>query len=150
MKKNFFVCFFIILIAAAVFAQDEKTYPPQAIINAAYMGDVEMVKKILETHPDPDVRSESGHTALHVAIFKSNLEVIKLLLDYGFDVNAVVPSNGYTPLHFTVWLNKPDAVRLLVLYKANLDIKDNAGQTPLQKAQKEGKRDLAIALMRKY
>jgi ankyrin repeat protein len=136
-----------LFLAPGVFSQEG--YPAAAIINAAYKGDVEMVKKILATNPDPDVRNKFGATALHEAIWASNLEVIKLLLDYGFDVNAVVPSNGYTPLHYAVWLNKPDAVRLLIQYKADRNIKDKKNQTPLEKASKEGKRDLILALSRK-
>lgn len=108
-----------------------------------------MVKKILATNPDPDVRNGFGATALHEAIWQSNLKVIELLLDYGFDVNAVVASNGYTPLHYAVWLNKPEAVRLLVQYKADKNIKDKQGLTPLEKARKEGKRDLILVLSRK-
>jgi ankyrin repeat protein len=136
-----------LFLVSGVFSQDE--YPATAIINAAYKGDVEMVKKILAAKPDPDVRNQFGATALHEAIWVSNLEVIKLLLDYGFDVNAVVPSNGYTPLHYAVWLNKPDAVILLIQHKADRNIKDKKNQTPLEKASKEGKRDLILALSRK-
>ncbi|WP_043923239.1 ankyrin repeat domain-containing protein [Leadbettera azotonutricia] len=129
-----------------VFAQD---FPPTAILNAAYKGDVEMVRLILATKPDPDVRDHFGASAVHEAIFESNLEVIQLLLDSGFDVNAQVASNGYTPLHYAVWLNKPDAVKLLLSYNADKTIKDKKGFTPLEKATKEGKRDLVIALSRK-
>jgi hypothetical protein len=150
MKRYFLVILllFFFLAPGRFFAQ-EREYPPVAIINAAYRGDPEMVKKILATNPDPDVRNGFGATALHEAIWLSSLEVIKLLLDYGFDVNAVVASNGYTPLHYTVWLNKPEAVRLLVQYKADKNIKDKQGLTPLEKARKEGKRDLILALSRK-
>jgi ankyrin repeat protein len=129
----------------SVFAQD---FPPTAILNAAYKGDVEMVKLILATKPDPDIRDNFGATAVHEAIFESNLEVIQLLLDNGFDVNAQIPSNGYTPLHYAVWLNKPESVKLLLSYSADKSIKDKKGFTPLEKATKEGKRDLVIALSR--
>jgi ankyrin repeat protein len=108
-----------------------------------------MVRLVLAAKPDPDVRDNFGATALHEAIFESNLEVIQLLLDNGFDVNAQVPSNGYTPLHYAVWLNKPEAVKLLLSYNADKSIKDKKGFTPLEKATKEGKRDLVIALSRK-
>jgi ankyrin repeat protein len=145
---NFLVPVLFLLLVSGIFAQEEH-YPPTAIISAAYKGDVETVKKILVTKPDPNVRDEFGATALHEAIWVSNLEVIKLLLDYGFDVNAVVPSNGYTPLHYAVWLNRPEAVRLLLQYKADKNIKDKKNQTPLEKASKEGKRDLILALSRK-
>jgi ankyrin repeat protein len=108
-----------------------------------------MVKRILATGPDPDVRDAFGGTALHDAIFQQNLEVIKLLLDYGFDVNATVPSNGYTPLHYCVWTNNLAAVRLLLAYKADKTIKAKDGLTPTEKATKDGKREFVLAFARK-
>jgi ankyrin repeat protein len=130
-------------------AQTSEEIPPKAIIIAAYKGDVDMVRVLLAARPDPDVRDDFGATALHEAIFSSNPEIIRLLLDYGFDVNAQVPLNGYTPLHYAVWLNRPEVVKILLAYKADKTIKDKKGQTPLEKASKEGKRELIIALTRK-
>jgi ankyrin repeat protein len=126
----------------------EAGYPPHAIINAAYKGDVEMVKKILATGPDPDVRDAFGGTALHNAVFQNNLEVIRLLLDYGFDINSTVPSNGYTPLHYCVWANNIPALKLLLAYRADKTIKARDGLTPLEKAVKDGKRECILALSR--
>jgi ankyrin repeat protein len=153
----FFLVFVLSVLTIPAYSQDENNnektaltegYPPNAIINAAYKGDIEMVKKILATRPDPDVRDAFGGTALHDAIFQNNLEVIKLLLDYGFDINAVVPSNGYTPLHYCVWAGNLPALRLLLIYQADKTIKAKDGLTPLEKATKDGKREFILALMR--
>jgi ankyrin repeat protein len=159
MRKSF-CCFFAVfsfVSAILVYPQDKKdntealsatVYPPNAIINAAYKGDIEMVKKILATKPDPNVRDAFGGTALHDAIFQPNLEVIILLLDYGFDINATVPSNGYTPLHYCVWANNLPALKLLLAYGADKTIKAKDGLTPLEKATKDGKRECILALSR--
>jgi ankyrin repeat protein len=156
MRKQFY-CFFLFALLVLVIPacpQDEEeaapaaTYPPRAIINAAYRGDVEMVKKILATRPDPDVRDDLGGTALHDAVFQDNLEVIRLLLDYGFDINATVPSSGYTPLHYCVWAGNLPALNLLLRYKADRTIKAKDGLTPLEKATRDGKREFILALMR--
>jgi ankyrin repeat protein len=160
MGKQF--CFFGVFVLFALtipaYSQDEKednertalteAYPPHAIINAAYKGDVEMVKKILATKPDTNVRDAFGGTALHDAIFQNNLEVIKLLLDYGFDINATVPSNGYTALHYCVWTGNLPALQLLLAYQADRTIKSKDGLTPLEKATKDGKREFILALSR--
>ncbi|MDR0313624.1 MAG: ankyrin repeat domain-containing protein [Treponema sp.] len=147
-----FVAFFI--LPSLVLAQEEQEvpqYPPQAIINAAYMGDVEMVRFLLSIPHDKDYRDALGGTALHVAIFsnsRNNLEVIRLLLDNGFDINAISKYNGYTPLHYCVWINNLDAARLLVSYHADRNIRDNNGLTPQEKASREGKRDMLLILAR--
>jgi hypothetical protein len=148
MKRNYFLILICLAGFNGLFSQEE-TFPPSAIINAAYAGDVGMVKVILATKPNPDVRDSFGATALHEAIFKADLEVITLLLDYGFDVNAVVPFLGYTPLHYAVWLNKPTVVPVLLKYKADKSIKNRDGQTPLEMATKQGRREMIIALSRK-
>ena len=137
---------------AAVFPQEAErpVYPPQAILNAAYMGDIEMMKLILATNPDNDVRDALGGTALHIAVFKNNLEAIKLLLDNGFDINAVAPSTGYTPLHYCVWFNNPTAARFLLSCNADRSIKDKNGMTPLEKATKEAKRDMILVLAARH
>ena len=149
MKRFLFLAFFP-FFPALIFPQEagEVVYPPAAILNAAYMGDIEMMKLILGTQHDKDIRDSMGGTALHIAIFSENLEVIKLLLDHGFDINAVVPSNGYTPLHYCVWFNKANAARYLIACNADRSIKDNNGMTPLEKAMKEGKREMIMALSR--
>ena len=133
----------------ATYETEEVVYPPNAILNAAYMGDIEMMKRILATNPDKDVRDAMGGTALHVAIFKSNFEAMKLLLENGFDINATVSSNGFTPLHYCVWFNNVDAARFLLLCNADRNIKDSDGLTPLEKAAKESKRDMMLVLSRR-
>jgi ankyrin repeat protein len=150
------LCVFVLFVSAIpAYSQDEKNnvealpataYPPHAIINAAYKGDTEMIKKILAVRPDPNARDAFGGTALHDAIFQNNLEVIRLLLDYGFDINATVPSNGYTPLHYCVWASNLPALKLLLAYKADRTIKAKDGLTPLEKAVKAGKREFILAL----
>ena len=32
-------------------------------------------------------------------VFQKKMEIVRLLIEYKFDVNAVGPQNGYTPLH---------------------------------------------------
>lgn len=124
-------------------------YAKDALNKAAYDGDEELVKKIIATKPDPDARDSSGGTALHAAMFQKNIKIVKLLLDYGLDVNAIGPKNGYTPLHDAVWGNNPEAAKLLMERGAKTDIKNKEGQTPLEKAQSEGKAALVKVLQGK-
>ncbi|OHD13033.1 MAG: hypothetical protein A2086_07505 [Spirochaetes bacterium GWD1_27_9] len=109
---------------------------------AAYNGDMELVKKILKTKVNPDERDSFGGTALHAAMFQKNIEIIILLIDNGFDVNAIGTSNGYTPLHDAVWANNLEAVKILVSSGAKTDIKGKDGLTPYEKAVKDGKKEI--------
>ena len=153
-KKSYLLALlslFIIISVTAASDEDPKTlivYPPQAIFNASYAGDEETVRDILVSGTDKNLRNSFGDTALHVAIFQENLTIVKLLLDYGFDPNAVAISNGNTPLHNAVASNNVAAARLLLQYGANKNIRARNGQTPLDKARKEEKQDMVRLLYR--
>ena len=147
------VLFVVCLLFARFFAvsqdaPDVPVYPPQAIIVASYCGDDFMVSEILCTDVDKDVRDALGATALHAAMYQSNLKVVKLLLDYGFDPNARDTAHGYTPLHLAVIANNPAAAQLLMQYKADTSIKDLDGLTPLAKAREGEKRAMVSVLSR--
>jgi len=119
------------------------------------MGDTELGKEILETESDWDVRDSLGGTALHVAVLSNNLDIIRILLEYGFDINAVIPADGYeplrgyTPLHYCVWTNNVNAASILLQFNADKNIKAADGMTPVEKATKEGKRDMLILFARR-
>ena len=144
--KSFLPLFCIMCVFISGAAAQEAHYPAYAVMNAAYVGDVETLRLILETDFDIDYRDLLGGTALHVAIFQHNMEVIRMLLESGFDVNAISAYNGFTPLHYCVWTNNIDAARLLVEYHADRTIKSNNGQTAQEKAAREGKRDILLVL----
>jgi len=152
-KYCFFFLFVLVIMVFAVAQEDEEEeelvpYPPNAILVAAYMGRVELVKDILAAGVDKDYRSASGSTALHMAMLQRNPALIKLLLDYGFDPNAKDTKDGYTPLHIAVGSNNAEAIRLLLQYRADKNIRSSSGLTPLEKARREEKTDLVRLLYR--
>jgi len=149
--------FFLLFFAIASFGvaqeneEDEDElieYPPNAILVASYMGNMDLVRNILDAGVDTDYRSVSGATALHMAMLQRNPALIKLLLDYGFNPNAKDTKDGYTPLHMAVVSNNADAIRLLLQYKADRNIRSLAGLTPLEKARREDKTELVRLLQR--
>jgi ankyrin repeat protein len=73
-----------------------------------------------------DVRNESGHTPLHVAANKENVEVVQALLDRGADINARDKVGNY-PL---ILLNDtPEIARLLLAAGANPNADWGEGRT---------------------
>jgi ankyrin repeat protein len=123
-------------------------FPPRAVIIAAYRGDEKMVREILAAGPDTDIRDALGATALHAAMYQSNLTVVKLLLDHGFDPNAQDTRHGHTPLHIAVIANNTAAARLLIQYQADRNIRNMDRHTPLEKARIEGKTEMVRVLVR--
>ena len=149
-KKRFFTLLFLIGTVLFIHPDEEgettPSYPPQAILVASYMGNEKLVLEILEAGADRDVRDSLGATALHIAIFQHKLSIVKILLEHGFDPNAKTTKTGSTPLHHAVAVNNPAAAKLLLQYGADLRIRNNEGQTPLEKAKKEGKAALVNIL----
>jgi ankyrin repeat protein len=67
------------------------------------------------------------------ASFASNpdVDVIRLLIDAGADVNAVVDNCGSTLLISASCKSNPDVVRLLIDAGANVNLKDRDGKNAL-------------------
>jgi uncharacterized protein len=141
LKKVVLICALAVssLLPAIAFADD-------SLHKAAHSGDIESVRKILKTKVNPDARDSFGGTALHAAMFQKNLEIVTLLINYGINVNAQGPRNGYTPLHDAVWANNPEAAKILLANGAKTDIKGKEGLTPYEKAVKENKKEMAELL----
>ena len=147
-EKKFFLALLVFAssVSLCIAQESEEALPPQAIIVASYRGDDVMVRELLKVGVDKDVRDALGATALHASMFQSNLAVVKLLLDYGFDPNARATKNGNTPLHYAVASNNLGAAQLLLQYHANKNIRNLEGLTPLEKARREEK-DAMIKLL---
>ncbi|XP_078405071.1 protein phosphatase 1 regulatory subunit 12A-like isoform X2 [Cetorhinus maximus] len=76
-----------------------------------------------------DIRHpKTGATALHVAAAKGYLEVMKLLIQAGSDVNSL-DNDGWTPLHAASHWGKEEVCRLLVENLCNMQAINKVGQT---------------------
>ncbi|XP_050963513.1 protein phosphatase 1 regulatory subunit 12A isoform X1 [Labeo rohita] len=84
-----------------------------------------------------DVRhAKSGGTALHVAAAKGYTEVLKLLIQAGYDVN-IKDYDGWTPLHAAAHWGKEEACRILVEHLCDMDIVNKVGQTAFDVADED-------------
>ncbi|KAK2892666.1 hypothetical protein Q8A67_012654 [Cirrhinus molitorella] len=84
-----------------------------------------------------DVRhAKSGGTALHVAAAKGYAEVLKLLIQAGYDVN-IKDYDGWTPLHAAAHWGKEEACRILVEHLCDMDLINKVGQTAFDVADED-------------
>ncbi|XP_045928011.1 protein phosphatase 1 regulatory subunit 12A isoform X3 [Micropterus dolomieu] len=84
-----------------------------------------------------DVRhAKSGGTSLHVAAAKGYAEVLKLLIQAGYDVN-IKDYDGWTPLHAAAHWGKEEACRILVENLCDMDLINKMGQTALDVADED-------------
>jgi len=71
-----------------------------------------------------------GDAPLHRATNSTFIELIKLLIEKGADINAQ-NNEGWSPLHNAVNNRIIDAVKVLIKHGANVNAKDGMGLTPL-------------------
>ena len=142
---------------------DEKTIL-QTVVEA---GRFDFAKELLRVPAcDPNRPNKlSKKVALHLAVEKGSLELTKLLLDCGADINAKM-QNGNTALHIAAqrsaanWakseekyqmiLNMREIVRLLLSYdNINFDMENIHEMTPIFFAAEKGTEDVVKLLLDK-
>jgi uncharacterized protein len=122
------------------------------LLRAAKAGDAPAISLLLAHHALPDLGNNLDITPLMAAAgvgtsgvdtrgkYKTQAEAsaaIKLLVQGGADVNAT-DTRGLTALHGAAQLGFDDVIRTLAAEKAQLDVKDKRGVTPLDMAMGKG------------
>ncbi len=104
------------------------------LVGAAIDGDLGKLQRLLEGGTDPNCPLVHGSALAHAA-GKGNIEVIKMLLDWGADIEG---GTGLSPLTCAAYKGHNEVVQLLIDHGA--DIEANVGQvgTALFQAAEEG------------
>jgi ankyrin repeat protein len=91
----------------------DETFETLPIHDAASAGDLEAVKKQIESNPEIiNLRNNNG-TPLHLAACYGHKDVVIYLLSQGADVNAKGTVMGYTPLRFALEWHKDEIAEVL-------------------------------------
>ncbi|KAM9154462.1 NF-kappa-B inhibitor epsilon [Pangshura tecta] len=92
---------------------------------------------------DLQLQNWQGLACLHISTLKGNLQLMKLLLRSGADINVQDGTSGKTPLHLAVESRDREAVQYLLSKGAHVDALMYNGCTPLHLAV--GRKDAAMA-----
>jgi hypothetical protein len=91
----------------------------------------------------------SGYSPLHHAAIRGHIEIARLLLQNGAEVN-VRSNHGYTPLHSAARNGHVDILHLLVENGANLEAQENTGWRALHSAAYRGNLSFIQELISRY
>ena len=103
-----------------------------ALVMAAYNGDLDSVRKLLDRKVD--INGQSKVTPLIAAVDGDRLEVVSLLLQRGANPNVRAEFNGQVALHFAAKKGNLAVVSLLLEKGAEPNVQDPSRQTPLWSA----------------
>jgi len=123
------------------------------LYNAILGRDTELVKDLLDNGVDVNTVYNDECTPLLIATYNGDIHCIKLLLEYGADVNQVNKFDGETPLLITLKYNNSnyfeiimyvgtykrkkrpedyiERIKLLLEYGADVNKENNDGETPI-------------------
>jgi ankyrin repeat protein len=91
-----------------------------ALVYAAWAGEVEVVRRLLQSGARANSRDKNGATAVYVATSRNHSEVIEVLLEAGADPN-LSGEGRETPLWLAVFNGAIEAVKVLARNGANLE-----------------------------
>jgi ankyrin repeat protein len=154
--------FLFVLIAQMLVFGCGKQEPAVRIWDAAAQGNIEAISQYLDAGGDINETfvlpgtPGSGGTPLHIAVLTDQMEVARLLLEKGANINAkAVDEAGGTPLYWAAEIGRLDIAKMLVEAGADVNAIANNGLTPLDAAiylrpelekEKEAKREIAYFL----
>jgi len=107
---------------------------PSATLKADSSGDSDMATLLIEAGADLNTTDNSERTPLINAITSHKVNVAKLLIEKGCNVNQAMANGdnqGFTPLHVAVGHGQVEIIKMLVSKGAKLNSQTKDGSTPL-------------------
>ena len=117
-------------------------------LHTAVMSDSESVctrvllENAVQAEVEVDEEKDTGECALAVAARLGNVACTATLLGFGASVDKIDTLNGWTPLHYACFHDKPAVVRLLLQAGADASRLDKYGKAPLHMAAFNGSVDV--------
>lgn len=136
----------ILLKGADNDALDNDGWSPLYV--AVYHNRAEVVEALLAAGVDASLRcGRYGNSPLHLATERGYLEILKILIDPGAEVDAT-SRDGRTALHRPAFFNNAEAIGMLVEAGSNIEAENKSGCRPLHDAAPSLRLEATPALLR--
>ncbi|XP_067866484.1 inversin isoform X2 [Heterodontus francisci] len=119
-----------------------------AFMWAAGKGSDDVLRTMLRVKSDIDINmaDKYGGTALHAAVLSGHVSTVKLLLEYGAQVDAMDVMK-HTPLFRACEMGHKEVIQTLIKGGARVDLTDQDGHSPLHWAALGGNADVCQILI---
>ena len=107
-----------------------------------YRCDYEIIDILVESGADLNDFNEDGVSILDYAIMYNRIDLVKKVLEEGFDVNKTYRPSRFTPLMGAVCYGRGEIARMLLKMGANKEARDTKGLTALDFAKKTHKKSM--------
>ncbi|XP_035380821.1 transient receptor potential cation channel, subfamily N, member 1 [Electrophorus electricus] len=122
------------------------------LLLAVEAGNVGIVKELLSSQSEPQLQAQRagvGDTALHVCCRRKDVEIAKVLVEFGANLDFQ-NGEGQTPLHIASWEGDETMLKLFYQNKANPNIVDKMDRSPLHIAAERGHTNVVEILTEKF
>jgi cytohesin len=110
---------------------------------------VEVAELLLKHGADPNARDKDGKTPLHYAVAHRHSDAVKLLLEYGAEVDEeLAEALRLTPLHLAASRGSVEEVERLLSRDGDPNARDVFGRTPLHYAAARNRKAVAELLLK--
>jgi ankyrin repeat protein len=115
---------------------------------AADLGQLDVVKLLLEKGADLEAKTQWGGTPLYVTAFRGQLEVAKYLVSKGADIN-IVTTDGWTPLTKCAELGHIQLAKFFINQGVDIWQKTQYGATAMERAV-QTEQQAMVSFLRPY
>lgn len=118
---------------------NDPWYTSNYMSYALRFSDKDMVTLLLEHGANPNLTNWLGVSYLHVLALQGNIELAKLLIDFGADLNVIDNEHSTTPLGWAAKYGKKEMVAFLLGQGAKRDLTGMPDwATPMEWAKRRG------------
>ena len=137
-----------ILIAEGAYVDEKNQHGWTPLQSAIFNDSGKVAKLLIKNGANIHAVDENGIAFLHMAVKHNSRKVAGLLISKGADIEGQGGGEGLTPLHFAALFGSMEVADLLIARGGNLEAETYSGETPLDIAKREGKRDVIAVLER--
>jgi len=118
------------------------------LIDAAALGELNMIKYLIDNNADMNATDSEGYSTLHKAVSIDRLDIVKFFGDYNANVNTFTTPVERTPLLDAVGNGNIEMAKYLLGKGAYINAMDDKGYTALHEAAKANNADFVLYLIR--